>query len=86
MRRKLVLAACVAGAMSALAIAAQLFFAFEEYRNTNIVNFQTFTVPTPEYRAGDFSALLTGRQLVVSLIAARCRRSGASIERRCEKP
>ncbi|MBI4474370.1 MAG: TonB-dependent receptor [Acidobacteria bacterium] len=41
------------------------FFAFEEYRNKNIVNFQTFTVPTPEYRAGDFSALLTGRQLGV---------------------
>jgi len=38
------------------------FFNFEQYRETrNLI--QTTTVPTPAYRDGDFSALLTGRQL-----------------------
>ncbi len=39
------------------------FFNFEQFRETAIVNNIPVTVPTLQYRAGDFSRALTGRQL-----------------------
>ena len=39
------------------------FFNWEQYRETQDINNQFVTVPTPAYRAGNFSAALTGRTL-----------------------
>ena len=39
------------------------FVSWEQYREKRSINFQTFTVPTDQFRAGNFSALLTGRSL-----------------------
>lgn len=39
------------------------FFSFEQYRETIITNNVSSTLPTPAYRAGDFEAALTGRDL-----------------------
>jgi hypothetical protein len=39
------------------------FFNFEQFRETQNISGQTITVPTPAYRAGNFSAALTGKNL-----------------------
>jgi hypothetical protein len=39
------------------------FFNWEQYRETQDINNQIITIPTPAYRAGNFSAALTGRTL-----------------------
>lgn len=39
------------------------FFGFEQFRETIITNSTSYTLPTPAYRNGDFSAALTGRNL-----------------------
>ncbi|HEY7334430.1 MAG TPA: TonB-dependent receptor [Bryobacteraceae bacterium] len=39
------------------------FFNWEQYRETQNINNQAITVPTAAYRAGNFSAALTGRTL-----------------------
>ena len=36
------------------------FWNFEQYRETQVVSTTTVTVPIPDYRAGDFSKVLTG--------------------------
>ncbi|MBI4555937.1 MAG: TonB-dependent receptor [Candidatus Hydrogenedentes bacterium] len=39
------------------------FFSFEQFRDTQMVNTQQRTIPTEAFRKGDFSQVLTGRQL-----------------------
>ncbi|HEY6340165.1 MAG TPA: carboxypeptidase-like regulatory domain-containing protein [Bryobacteraceae bacterium] len=39
------------------------FFSFEQYRETQVINNVTQTVPTAEMRQGNFSQILTGRNL-----------------------
>lgn len=39
------------------------FFSFEQFRETTINSTTNYTVPTPQYRSGNFSQALTGRQL-----------------------
>ena len=39
------------------------FFNWEQYRETQNINNQVITVPTPAYRGGNFSAIQTGRTL-----------------------
>ncbi len=39
------------------------FFNWEQYRETQQINNQLITVPTPAYRSGDFLTALTGRNL-----------------------